>query len=48
MSVVGPWLGTRGSASRIFMDGTCGALCVGTDSGGSANSAVDIISTEVP
>lgn len=49
MSVVGPWLGTRGSTSRIFVDGACGgALCVGTDGGGSANSVVDIVSTEVP
>ena len=50
MSVVGAWLGTRGSASQTFVDGTCGggAFCVIMDGGGSANSLVDIVSTEVP
>ena len=48
MSVVGTWLGTRGSASRTFVDGTCGALCVSTEGGRSANSVIDIVSTEVP
>ena len=45
LSVVGTWLGTRGSSSRTLVDRTCGALCVGTDRGGSANSVVDIVST---
>ena len=49
MSVVGAWLGTRDSTSRTFVDRTCGgALCFSTDGGGSANSVVDIVSTEVP
>jgi hypothetical protein len=41
MSVVGAWLGTRGSASRTLVDKTCGALCVSTDGGGSANSEIE-------
>jgi hypothetical protein len=48
MSVVGAWLvGTTGSTSRAFEDGSCRPLCVGTDGGGSANSVIDI-STGVP
>ena len=47
MSVVGAGLGTRDPDS-LFVDGTCGgALCFGTDGGGSANSVIDI-STAVP
>ena len=48
MSVVGAGLGTRDSASRTFVDGTCGgALFFSTDGGGSANSVVDMVSTEL-
>ena len=49
ISVVGAWLGTRDSASRTFVDGTCDrALCFSIDGGGSANSVVDRVSTESP
>lgn len=47
MSVVGAGLGTRDPDSLIFVDGTCGALCFGTDGGGSANSVVDVVSSEL-
>ena len=48
MSVVGAGLGTRDPDSLIFVDGTCGgAHCFGTDGGGSANSVVGIVSTEL-
>ena len=47
MSVVGAGLGTRDPDS-LFVDGTGGgALCFGTDGGGSANSVVGIVSTEL-
>lgn len=46
MSVVGAWLGTRGSTSRASVDETFSAFCIGTDGGGSANSVVDNISRE--
>jgi hypothetical protein len=43
ISVVGASLvGTKGSTSRTFVDGTCSMLGVGTDGGGSANSVVDV------
>jgi hypothetical protein len=48
MSVVGAWVGTRDSASRTFVDRTSGGeFCFRTDGGGSANSVVHIISTEL-
>ena len=47
ISVVGAWLGTRGSALRTSVDGTCGGALSFTDGGGSANSVVDIVRTEV-
>ena len=48
MSVVGAWVGTRDSASRTFVDKTSGdESCFTTDGGGSANSVVDIVNTEL-